>query len=952
MLLITRVVAISCARRAGISKSEPPDHVGEWKRGEAGADLTGLLAELIWKRKSTPRFSRQEQPKGSHSLFNSQGEHRLPEKGRKEQDTFKINSAANMAASAAHLRRRHLTPTRATPDVAGMFDDYSFLLSGTAFEERFEALGMVAKQNFLHTSDLLGGLRAQRWEDTLRPDQAGKYAFVDRPEAWEVVSPPLALALATVPVLGLGAEVECGGLKYLTITTYDANTVTFNLTALTEATPSWLRRAEVLPRQVLDWLQDPNIFLLTAGLAPLAANSREGLVMNNHIDCTQIFTLYQTLGVIHPTFSVAEPDSAWMLTYAIGYHHRPMEERRFNYLVGHHHYATWPEHRHPEWRPRPKVLPGPTEKFYFFYDANGPFAFIYRLILHGLVYGGMAAVQLNADFALLVTDFLRGAGLPRAQVRLRDPLGLTSDVGTAAFPPFAVRVPVRDAPPPPFSSTDPLQRGRDAPAAAVSLAPSAIQQGTAEVEVVGERKREETTPPPPAEQDMIDLTDQALVAELDQEAVTGAEGTAPTAGGRPPPDHPGYYTSAGAKRSATNIQDRSEDATPQGIFAQMRRRRQDPRGGPRSDRGGGAGGSAPRFTGGNQEPLADSLTPPGETRAELSREELQGDLRQRLEDRAQEELPADDLRHRLPPPQGGGRGKSNYCVFDARCSLNSGAVTAHASVFADAAAGAPTEAPLGTPDAKPGMTFLRRLSARNRMDPSPIVASESLLAAPVDKKAVAQPHLTRLEKAWNPYMKDPIFDHRCTVCSSHHCSRYIKGGRIPNCKKWREECYVAPSRRLCDYRRCRRPRQHHTVVCPYLHGRCSKCGVRGHDEHDQCAENDNSIMARLQEDFEEQANVGLLTRNRASEVAWGFFPVPATAPRTSPPFFDYRTLLEKPAAAGIAFVRALVAAESNQVAPPDALDEDNAFKRAANPRPAPPEGWSDRNSEALNPGSF
>ncbi len=867
-------------------------------------------------------------------------------------------------AHDATARRRHLGP-RATPDVAGMFDDYSFLLSGAAFEEHHAAMSLSAKQNFAFVSDLLAGLRAQRWEDQLRPEQAGKYTFVDRIEAWNVISPPFVSALATLPVLGVGVEVDQDVLKYMTLSTYDGNTVTLAVNALAEAAPGWLRRSEVLPLEVRDWLQDQDVFVLSVGLEAQLAAAHDGLSINNYVDCCNMFILYQRLGVIHPTFAVASPDYAWILTYAIGYHHCPADERKFNYLVGHHAYDNWPSHRQLDWRPRPHVLPSPVEKFYFFYEANGTFAFIYRLILHGLVYGGLAAVPNNESFPDTVLHFLRGAGLPKAQVQLRDPLSLVSDVGAPNYPPFALRVPVGGDPPPPFpdgkqqvgaSVAPPTATvGREQEEARTPLCPGA--QGGPPREA-GPPFAAAPTAATGVDNDVVVLTDHDLVAELDREAAPGIEENNPE-----DVDAPHEH-----KREVQVIPGSSK---PQGIFARIRSRRTEAEQRPHSILRGASSytGEARQphpqaATGSNREPLG--LTPGGtstdvppamDMETEEAGQEAPAplgpeDLRHRVtSQQTQTGVVAgeEDLRHKLAsrPPQ------PRFFAIDARCRMDENTVTTNASVFSGEAAAAPASGTfLPSPAPHPGMTFVRQLANRNKVDPSPVVSKESLLAAPVDRRAVLQPRLTRLEKAWNPYMLNPIFDHRCTVCSSQHCSRYLKESREPNCKKWREACYAARSRRLCDYRRCRRPLQHHTVVCPYLHGKCARCGVRGHDVYDGCEEKNESIMARFREDFEEQANVGLYTRLRTEEVAWGFFPVPSSAPRGSPPFFDYRFVLEKTATAGIAFVRALLAASDNQVDPPEPLPSDHAFHRGADPRPPPPEGWLDRNSAELNPGPF
>ena len=86
-------------------------------------------------------------------------------------------------------RKRH-APLPITPDVVGMFNDYHFLLSGSSFDEKYSHLSVDAKRNYVLFSDLLKDLRAQRWKDELRPEQSGKYTFIEHPQMWEKVAAP------------------------------------------------------------------------------------------------------------------------------------------------------------------------------------------------------------------------------------------------------------------------------------------------------------------------------------------------------------------------------------------------------------------------------------------------------------------------------------------------------------------------------------------------------------------------------------------------------------------------------------------------------------------------------------------------------------------------------------------------------------------------------------------
>ena len=121
-----------------------------------------------------------------------------------------------------------------------------------------------------------------------------------------------------------------------------------------------------------------------------------------------------------------------------------------------------------------------------------------------------------------------------------------------------------------------------------------------------------------------------------------------------------------------------------------------------------------------------------------------------------------------------------------------------------------------------------------------------------------------------------------------HCSKFIKNSTIANCHSFKEQLAYAPTRRLCKYRRCPRPQEHHTIVCGALHQRCPACQIRGHGLTDGCDLQNPEIMSRLRADFEECASDGFYTRRRFEDPAWGWYPMQQTAPRRR--FVSYRKL--------------------------------------------------------------
>ncbi len=174
----------------------------------------------------------------------------------------------------------------------------------------------------------------------------------------------------------------------------------------------------------------------------------------------------------------------------------------------------------------------------------------------------------------------------------------------------------------------------------------------------------------------------------------------------------------------------------------------------------------------------------------------------------------------------------------------------------------------------------------------------------MDDRRLANVRLTHDVRLRNPYVAQPIFDNRCGFCSTKSCSRFVAGTTLLNCKKYREQVLFAPTRQICDYRRCLAPHEHHTVTCPYIHKKCSKCGSRGHDTVDGCDLRNSAIMSRLKSDFEEWANCGLYTRKRFDAIEWGFYGVPSFQPPSN--FFSYRHLTDLPVLGAMAFLQTLL----------------------------------------------
>ncbi len=182
------------------------------------------------------------------------------------------------------------------------------------------------------------------------------------------------------------------------------------------------------------------------------------------------------------------------------------------------------------------------------------------------------------------------------------------------------------------------------------------------------------------------------------------------------------------------------------------------------------------------------------------------------------------------------------------------------------------------------------------------------------KRLLDHPIMTKEQVVSNPYTAAPIFDKRCNFCASWHCSRYLRGTRTINCTCFKEQLELAPTRRLCDYRRCGAATDHHTAVCPTLHARCTICGCRGHTSSHGCNLADERVMERLRYDFEEVADTGVYTAKRFDNLAWGFYPYPASAPRNVV-VVSYRRLSDLPVKAAIGLLDSVLQLPENRALP-------------------------------------
>ena len=225
----------------------------------------------------------------------------------------------------------------ASAAAVGAFADHRLALSGPVFDDCYARLSSAAKDNFALVSDLTALCRPLRWTDLLTPNQRDHYGWINTPDRWDKYVSLFKTSLETVPVLGISLQLGTGErLEYVSISTYNAYVVTFPILLLSHRVTGWLRRGELLPEEVRQWLADPAVAVLVADEADKLRPRLDNISCTNVRGCDVMFHRYQDKGVIHPPFAIGHPDAAWMMTYATGYHHRPTDEKRFLQLVGPH----------------------------------------------------------------------------------------------------------------------------------------------------------------------------------------------------------------------------------------------------------------------------------------------------------------------------------------------------------------------------------------------------------------------------------------------------------------------------------------------------------------------------------------------------------------------------------------------------------------------------------------
>ncbi len=821
-----------------------------------------------------------------------------------------------------------------------MFQPEHFPLRGNKYHEAVAKL----RHSTYNTHKLLAHFseegKPRRWRDVLGRGQDRAFSYISGPDQWHSsgAEEDIRQAVEEVPVLALAIirPFPQDPARYIVVSTYNGRAAAFNLPQL-EPNATWFRRCELLPAELRGWLEDEGVFiLLTDSTAPLTTDP-DGLHPTRTVSTDVLFAVYQHAGVIKPHFKADRGDLAWQMVYATGYHHRPSPRPKFLQFVGEDHFrSAWPEWREPGWLPSGADTLNPQEEFFLYYEAAGLQLFVSRLLQHGLVYGGMKAVDSTLSLRQMYQVFLEG-GETKPWGPATDPLGIRSD-----FPP-----------PQHYHNIPALMQYRPQeynPAMAAAEEKKASESNSSEespqqtmVEMDG---GEQDFPPAPAkrshnseegssggavegaeggEVELI-LHDRALETELAHEEDNNNNPKATDKSGAtgkgeekqehtdtqkkllqlasqleaPPPAPLQAATAVAQEQEVMEVDDSTPVATrtkppPQPLFSLH------PLPGPHHLTGANTTPVGGRAAGG---PLAGRLGPPNRPPSPTGPPAMDRVVVLAVEPK--EEFPSpryapEDVRSRLFPTLADGEafrreapahlphGPAAIAVCRRDLNLRFGSQVRESA----------------------GVHSFRERHPHLPFAPlSEDVATDT--SSPMDDRRLANIRLTHDERLRNPYVAQPFFDNRCDFCSTKRCSRFVAGTNHPNCKKYREQVLFAPTRRICDYRRCLAPHEHHTVTCPYLHRKCSKCGCRGHDTVDGCDLRNSAVMSRLRSDFEEWANCGLYTRKHFDAIKWGFYGVPSFRPPSN--FVSYRRLTDLPVLEAMAFLQTLLLLPENVAA--------------------------------------
>ncbi len=836
-----------------------------------------------------------------------------------------------------------------------MFKSHPFPLHGRQYAALVDDLKHLAYTNLRSLEAQALEMEPVRWRDVLSAAQNRLFSFVATVDDWIATGAEedLYAAVQQVPLLSLALTYEEGDLVYVTVGAYNGRVVTISLPPLA-LKGQWLRLWEVLPQQLRDWLADDHVHVVFAGLWSPQDGAKDGILLNKVVSTEAMFALYQYLGIIHPIIKAERGTLDWQMSFAVQYHHLPSNRRKFKHLVGEDRYGkNWPAYREPGWLPNNREDPPDGERWFHYYQGAGPVLFLNRLLRHGLVYGGMKAVTPNSPLSQLFDVFLQG-GEPGPRLQERDPLRLRHDWPSPRHyrgsPALQLYAPTEHSPPTvrpaeEVSSSEPAPQ--EGGPAQPPTPPHEVQpRGGAEPEAGQEGDGDEESEEP------LVLLDEDLQQELEegevQQGTDDAKGELrpprPTTSRTPPTSSPPPKRRPPTPSSDTN---NNNDPSQEDLRSKLlllasglqyprpppptnpRKGKSLPPGRRNSGRRKGQENRRRETAGeeGRAHPIKVWDCPPGPSTAPLAFPSAATPTEVSEPGGVKEEEKSPQDAHVTAPDSSA---EARFCA-----SGRLGPPPSHPGAYkspdnraiqqplkADAADFAQGDGRAQVAICRRDFNLQHADRARKRGGPPPLGIRYSSMDwhkatedqfPPIDRHHLDHVHFTAEEREQNAFALSPLFESRCTFCGASHCSRLVAGlgGRVMNCKKLREQSMFSPTRSICDYRRCKADHEHHTSVCPYLHGKCSICGCRGHRPADQCSVTSEAIMERLRADFEEVANIGVYTRERFSHLEWGFYPVPPTRPPWQ--VITYRRLTDLPVLDALAALQGLLLLPENMV---------------------------------------
>ncbi len=778
-----------------------------------------------------------------------------------------------------------------------MFSRAHVPLAGGDFRARFDGLPTQARTNYEQLDVFAQLLTPVKWMDQLSSSQKLRFHTVATPAEWNNVALTFRLALQKVPVLSFSALSVAGDPRYVVIGVYDVHVAVFSMEALKQVEINWLRWADLLPAELKEWLVDSSILVLIAEGSSVP-DVVTGIEANNVVSTNNLYMMYQSKGVVHPVVPTADGALAKQMAYCFNYFHQPCSPEFFRQLCGEHQYKRWPEHRQPGWKPKSAFDFKVREEFFLFFEAVGPWAFIYHLLRHGIVYGDLEAVAPTLPLAQLIPDFLCTAGRSKVTVST-DPLGIAADVAEA---------------------------GREE-GETLELSDRRL-----EAELGGEGE----TTAPPDHPGYFTSTPGGVAAREAADKMSGAPSKGkdvasqrlPTAVG----DAGAENALAGDSTMDCTVASTGETggiprekgtvprdgATPGGVEASSSSRRRPSRGRSPPRKRHHSWPQPPKPAPWNAMLAAASGGRPSPWSVDL---------------RSQLSLPSNNNSSPVVAKMSAAVAAAQFypaavpaadisasCSYDspqdlrARLDVRRGLAALAGEALEETKEA--TDVPLDY-----NLCFAQRtLRAARRGDAAatggefhpPEEEGDEDAGFPAIERDPLNLFLTAAERAYNPFAEHPLFHGRCGFCSGGHCSRSNHAGTGPNCKKLRQHLKFTPTRRICLYRRCPASTEHHTPVCPTLHRRCMYCNCRGHGEDDGCDMSSAIIMSRLRADFEECAGLGFYTRLRFGQIEWGFYPLPTTVPQQ--PVVSYVRLTNLPVLEACRLVAELTALPQNMVA--------------------------------------